>query len=87
MPTTTRNPADPDRPDMLPEPTTLLGPDRSQTWTDWRDAATAVPNPVVLWSFARDRTRISHHHVEGPRLPAHLRPEGPAGRARRETVD
>src|SRR5215204_960575 len=35
-----RNLADPDRLDMLPLIATRLGLDQSQTWTDWRNAAT-----------------------------------------------
>jgi nitric-oxide synthase len=82
-----RNLADPDRLDLLPEIAGLLGLDRSQTWTDWRNAATVVLNQAVLWSFARDRIRISHHHVEAQRLLEHLRRERLAGRAWQENVD
>ncbi len=82
-----RNLADPDRLDMLPEIAARLGLDRSQTWTDWRNAATVVLNQAVLWSFDRDRIRISHHHAEAQRLLEHLAREGRAGRAWQENVD
>jgi nitric-oxide synthase len=82
-----RNLADPDRFDLLPEIATLLGLDRTQTWTDWRNAATVVLNQAVLWSFARDRIRISHHHAEAQRLLDHLSREGRAGRGWQENVD
>lgn len=82
-----RNLADSDRLDMLPEIAALLGLDRSQTWTDWRSAATVALNQAVLWSFARDRIRISHHHSEAQRLLEHLAREGRAGRAWQENVD
>lgn len=82
-----RNLADPDRLDLLPEIAALLGLDRSQTWTDWRNAATVVLNQAVLWSFARDRIRISHHHAEAQRLLEHLSRESRAGRSWQENVD
>jgi nitric-oxide synthase, bacterial len=82
-----RNLADPDRLDMLPQIATRLGLDRSQVWTDWRNAATVALNQAVLWSFARDGIRISHHHVEAERLLEHLAREGRAGRAWQENVD
>jgi nitric-oxide synthase len=82
-----RNLADPDRLDLLPEIASLLGLDRSQTWTDWRNAATVALNQAVLWSFARDRIRISHHHAEARRLLEHLSREARAGRAWQENVD
>jgi len=82
-----RNLADPDRLDLLPVIASRLGLDRSQTWTDWRNAATVVLNQAVLWSFARDGIRISHHHTEAERLLEHLAREGRAGRAWQENVD
>jgi nitric-oxide synthase len=82
-----RNLADPDRLDMLPQIATQLGLDRSQVWTDWRNAATVALNQAVLWSFARDGIRISHHHTEAERLLEHLAREGRAGRAWQENVD
>lgn len=82
-----RNLADPDRLDLLPLIASRLGLDRSQTWTDWRNAATVTLNQAVLWSFARDGIRISHHHAEAERLLEHLAREGRAGRAWQENVD
>lgn len=82
-----RNLADPDRLDLLPLIASRLGLDRSQTWTDWRNAATVALNQAVLWSFARDGIRISHHHTEAERLLEHLAREGRAGRAWQENVD
>ena len=82
-----RNLADPDRLDMLPLIATRLGLDQSQTWTDWRNAATVLLNQAVLWSFGRDRIRISHHHDEAQRLLDHLAREVRAGRAWQENVD
>lgn len=82
-----RNLADTDRLDMLPEIASRLGLDRAQTWTDWRNAATVVLNQAVLWSFAREGIRISHHHAEAQRLLEHLAREDRAGRAWQENVD
>jgi nitric-oxide synthase len=82
-----RNLADDDRLDMLPTIAARLGLDRSQTWTDWRSAATVVLNQAVLWSFARDGIRISDHHTEARRLLEHLGREERAGRAWQENVD
>lgn len=82
-----RNLADPDRLDLLPLIASRLGLDRSQAWTDWRNAATVALNQAVLWSFARDGIRISHHHTEAERLLEHLAREGRAGRAWQENVD
>jgi len=82
-----RNLADPDRLDMLPEIATLLGLDRTAAWTDWRNAATVVLNQAVLWSFTRDRVRISDHHSEAERFLEHLARESRAGRAAQENVD
>ena len=82
-----RNLADADRLDMLPTIATRLGLDLSQTWTDWRSAATVVLNQAVLWSFARDGIRISDHHTEAQRLLEHLGREERAGRGWQENVD
>jgi nitric-oxide synthase len=82
-----RNLADADRLNMLPVIATLLGLDRSESWTDWRSAATVVLNQAVLWSFARDRVRISDHHAEAARFLEHLARESRAGRAAQENVD
>lgn len=79
----TRNLVDPDRRDLLPQIPTLLGLDRSQVWTDRRNAATVALNQAVLWSFAPDGMRASHHHTEA----GHLTPEGRAGRAWPGNVD
>ena len=82
-----RNLADSDRLDMLPVIATLLGLDRSQTWTDWRSAATVVLNQAVLWSFQRAGVRISDQHTEAGRFLEHLAREARAGRAAQENVD
>jgi nitric-oxide synthase len=82
-----RNLADSDRLDMLPVIATLLGLDRSQTWTDWRSAATVVLNQAVLWSFQRAGVRISDQHTEAGRFLEHLAREERAGRAAQENVD
>jgi nitric-oxide synthase, bacterial len=75
-----RNLADPDRYDLLPVIAERLGWDTAHEHTLWRDRAMVELNRAVLWSFKRDRVRISDHHTETRFFLTHVEREQRAGR-------
>jgi nitric-oxide synthase len=75
-----RNLADGDRYDLVPEMARRLGLDTSTETTLWRDRALVELNVAVLHSFALADVKIADHHTESRRFLTHLEKEERAGR-------
>ncbi|GAA1570866.1 nitric oxide synthase oxygenase [Actinomadura kijaniata] len=75
-----RNLADTDRYDLLSEIADLLGLDRSEEATLWRDRALVELNVAVLHSFRAAAVTVTDHHTEARRFLIHLAREEAAGR-------
>ncbi|RJQ73667.1 nitric oxide synthase oxygenase [Pseudonocardiaceae bacterium YIM PH 21723] len=75
-----RNLADTDRYNMLPEIAHRLGLDTRNDRTLWKDRALVELNLAVLHSYAQAGVTISDHHTESQRFLTHLAKEEKAGR-------
>lgn len=75
-----RNLADNDRYDLVPEVAKRLGLDTSQEATLWRDRALVELNVAVLHSFATADVKIADHHTESKRFLSHIDREERSGR-------
>lgn len=75
-----RNLADNDRYDLVPEVARRLGLDTSTETTLWRDRALVELNRAVLHSFEVVNVKIADHHTESRRFLTHLDKEERAGR-------
>jgi nitric-oxide synthase len=75
-----RNLADPDRYDQLPEVAARMGLDVSSDRTLWRDRALVELNRAVLHSFDTDRVTIADHHGEAAHFMRFADREAQAGR-------
>lgn len=75
-----RNLADADRYDLLPEVAARLGLDTSSERTLWRDRAVVEMVRAVQHSFDEAGVTMTDHHTESERFLAHLAREEGAGR-------
>ncbi len=75
-----RNLADTDRYDLVPEVARRLGLDTSSETTLWRDRALVELNLAVLHSFECANVKIADHHTESRRFLTHVDKENRAGR-------
>lgn len=75
-----RNLADSNRYDLVPEVARRLGMDTTTETTLWRDRALVELNVAVLHSFAAAGVKIADHHTESRRFLTHLDKEERAGR-------
>jgi len=75
-----RNLADSNRYDLVPEVARRLGLDTSTEISLWRDRALVELNIAVLYSFALAKVKIADHHTESRRFLTHLDKEERAGR-------